>query len=160
MPAWKKRMPWANIKALLLRGAIFILLLAGMNTLSNHSKALQKRFGIFCAWQEPIGTMVFIPFRPFKLTWRLPVSNHRLTAWGGRVQATVTGTDCSGFVSGGARQQSTAETMETETDRLPLAEKFLEDWTAVFRGLSSGVPASQGQRWSTRTQEEIIRIFT
>ena len=47
-----------------------------------------------------------------------------------------------------------------QTDRPPLAEKFLEDCTAVFRGLSSGLPASQGQRWSTRTREEIIRTFT
>ena len=49
-------------------------------------------------------------------------------------------------------------TMETKTDRLPLAEKFLEHWTAVFSGLSSGVPASQGQKWSIRTQDEIFRM--
>lgn len=69
-----------------------------------------KRLGIFCAWRELVGIVTFIHFQSFKLTWRLPVSNLRLTAWGGCFQATVTGADCCGFVFSGARQQSTAET--------------------------------------------------
>lgn len=43
----EERMPCADIKAWLPRRAMFILLLAGMDSHSNHSKALQK------AWHSP-----------------------------------------------------------------------------------------------------------
>lgn len=98
----EERMPCADIKVLLLRGGDFYVVLAEMATHSDRPKA-HKRLGMFWTWRELLGAVAFIPFQPFTLTWRLPVSSLRLTAWGSHFLATGTGAGSRGSVFWGDR---------------------------------------------------------
>lgn len=119
----EKSTPCANIKALLLRGVIFILLLADMDTNANHSGPY-KSPDIFWTWWELVGTVAFISFQSFKVTWRLPVSSLRLTTWGSCFQATVTRANRCGFVFGVTGQLSRAENNGDWDREAAFAEKY------------------------------------
>lgn len=134
------------------------VLLAGQ-TPSQTVRRPRRRLGTFWTWRELVGTVALIPFQPFKLPRRLPVSGPRRPARGGRAQAPGTGADCSGQCSPG---RGSGLEPKRERDRQagrPRLTSFCGVQLLCSSGSRVGEPAPPGEAWPVMVKDQIIRTL-